>query len=293
MKFRHKVMRYSSESKRSTQQGTRSVISLQPQIMRWSWLSWHSPDELELDHPPREKEGKYSVGGNLSEGGPVWGKLAYQHSAIRVGEADALAHSTCSAGLESNGSSRNPCLRSSSHPARDREGKSEWLERKVTCREGKAAPNYQRTQASSVSHWIPSLQRDRSRGPWAQGGFTPQPNPQVEPGSKPQLDYLHQETSPQWHQPTQGSPVHCSGPPDLSGKMLGGCCKHCSALVEIKTLQHTAWSRRCLHMELLKSWLKISFSHVIFLVQSKFFTCLAALWGDEHYNDGTWNLQEG
>lgn len=94
---------------------------------------------------------------------------------------------------------------------------------------------------------------------------------------------------------TPGTPahssVHCSGPPDLGRKMLGGCCQHCSALVEIKTLQHSAWSRRCLHMDLVKSWLKISLRHVIFLVQGKLFNCLATLWGDEQYSDGTWNLR--
>lgn len=47
---------------------------------------------------------------------------------------------------------------------------------------------------------------------------------------------------------------------------------------------------RGLHMELLKSWPKINLSHLIFLVQSKFFTCLAALWGDGHYSNGARNL---
>lgn len=52
--------------------GNKLCYRLTAQIMRWSWLSWHSPDEPEVDHPPREKEAKYSVGGNLSEGGSVW-----------------------------------------------------------------------------------------------------------------------------------------------------------------------------------------------------------------------------
>lgn len=60
---------------------------------------------------------------------------------------------------------------------------------------------------------------------------------------------------------------------------------------EMKTLQHSAWSRRCLHIELLKSWLKINLSHVIFLVPNQFFICSAALWGEEQHSDGACNLR--
>lgn len=53
--------------------GNKLCYRLTAQIMRWTWLSWHAPDEPGMDHPPREAEGKYSVGGNLIEGGSVWG----------------------------------------------------------------------------------------------------------------------------------------------------------------------------------------------------------------------------
>lgn len=237
-----------------------------------SWWAWDGS-------PTQGSRGKIQRGRKPDWGRICLGKLAYQHSAIRVGKADTLAHSTCSAGLEGSNSPRKPCPRPSS--CQGQRG-VKMVKRKVTCREGKATPNYQRTQASTVSHCIP-------RGIGAEvlglGRFhtTPKPTPGAWQQSSAGLSPSGNIT-PVTLVHTGQCPVH----PIWVEKCWGDAASAAQHWLKLKPCSTVP--RRCLHRELLKSWLKISLSHLIFLVQSKSFTCLAALCGDEHYSDGAWNL---
>lgn len=170
--------------------------------MRWSWLSWHSPDEPELDHPPREKEGKYSMGGNLSEGGSVWGNWFISTQQLGWEKRMLWLTAPVLQGWRAVAALGRPVLDPHLILPRTQRGKANGLKGKWPAEKIKQP---QLSKDPSQHCFSLRSQRDRSRGLWAQGDFTPHPNPHMEPGSNPQLDYLHQETPPQWHQPTVGS----------------------------------------------------------------------------------------
>lgn len=173
-------------------------------------------------------------------------------------------------------------------PSRIARRKANGLKGKWPVEKEKQPKTDKRAWASTVSH--PCSQTDCSSGPWAQEGFTP--HLCREPGNNPQLAASPSgSATPATPAHAQQCPLHCSGPHNLGGKILGGCCGHCSSSLEMKTLQYGAWYRWCLHMQLFKSCLKISLTHLIFLLQGKFFTCLVRelalqCWNLESHQEG-------